>query len=60
MELVSGVLGYLGLDVLYVVLIKLGRFAVFEDHKIEVFLSRQRQTGEDLQRGTCYTTYGCE
>ena len=58
MELVSSVLGNLGLDVLHVVLIKLGRLAVFEDHKIEVFLSRQRQTGEDLQRRTCYTTYG--
>jgi hypothetical protein len=43
------ILGYFILNVTHVALVELRGFSVFEDHKVNVFLSGERQTRKNLE-----------
>lgn len=56
-ELRSRILCNLALNVLDVALVERRRDPILEDHQVDVFLSRERKTGEHFQRGAGDTTY---
>jgi hypothetical protein len=52
MEFGGGILADFFLNVLDVALIEFGRFAILEDHQVQVFIRSQGETGEHFQRRT--------
>jgi len=50
LELSSSILRDLSLDVFNIALVEFRRAVIFEDHEIDILLSRQRKTGKDFER----------
>lgn len=55
-ELGSGVLSDLGLDILDIALIEWTRLPILEDHQVDVFLCRKSETGKDFEGRASNTT----